>query len=164
MCRGLCPTARAMNTLVHGVQYPPSPSSPPPPRAVRRSERLHPGRWQRRPLRCVDCSPTWMAASSAGAGASRPRRDKSCCGLPGSGSPVDGEGPSPSANPRRDSGSVGLRAPGGCVASKRKRKSSISSSLRRQRRHARRRCRQRHLSYGSVPRVAGVLLSRPAGC
>ena len=41
-------------------------------------------------------------------------------------SPVDAAGPSPSANLRRDSGCVGLLAPGRCVTSKRK--SSISSS------------------------------------
>ena len=43
------------------------------------------------------------------------------------GSPVDAAGPSPSAKPRSDSGSVGLHAQGRCVTSKRK--SSISSSL-----------------------------------
>ena len=42
------------------------------------------------------------------------------------GSPVDAAGPSPSAKPRSDSGSVGLHAQGRCVPSKRK--SSISSS------------------------------------
>jgi hypothetical protein len=41
---------------------------------------------------------------------------------------VDAVGPSPSAKPQRDSGSVGLRAPGRCVTPKLK--SSISSSLR----------------------------------
>ena len=48
--------------------------------------------------------------------------------LAGSGSPVHAAGPSPSAKPRRDSDSVGLRAPGGCVTSRRK--SSISPSWR----------------------------------
>jgi hypothetical protein len=52
------------------------------------------------------------AASRAGTGASRPSPEKSSCWLSASASPVDGAGPLPSANPRRDSGSVGLRDPG----------------------------------------------------
>jgi hypothetical protein len=39
---------------------------------------------------------------------SRPGREKSSCWLSTSASTVDGEGASPSANPRRDSGSIGL--------------------------------------------------------
>jgi hypothetical protein len=76
----------------------------------------------RRPARSVSES------NSANEGASRPSREKCSCWLSALASPVDVAGPSPSAKPRRDRGSVGLRAPGRCVTSKRK--SSISSSQR----------------------------------
>jgi hypothetical protein len=59
------------------------------------------------------------AASRAGAGGSRPSREKSSCWLSASASPVDGAGPLPSVNPRHNSGSVGLRDPGRWVTSKR---------------------------------------------
>ena len=76
-----------------------------------------PGRWQEWPLRCVECSPTQRGCPRATP--ARMRRDRGARRAPadslgpGDGpGPVDCPGPSPLANPRGDSGSIGLRAPG----------------------------------------------------